>query len=323
MESIRIEIKDITNLDSLSREYDLSKEELIAFHNQHCALHEIIPGNLPKYLKYIYIPADKESKRKEKSLLISQIALPDTPEESTYGILITTALQETRIHYLVDIQRKEKMAVSVVRKKIYINDQEIELMVEKLIETAGEALYPLQISLKKDGRPEAILNRNEIKNRWEREYYPKLHQYYEGEVADEMIEKLNRFYENMSGSTEVLHQNLFYAIYFMPLYMLYPDYQKEEILTFYFPSLDEIITYTTIFSLQKTLTDHDKILIHIKGEQINTPIATDLNKGTLDLLYQLDRETKSISSIVGKLSAFHQNKEIDIAIEIYEQKSYI
>lgn len=83
MESIRIEIKDITNLDSLSREYDLSKEELIAFHNQHCALHEIIPGNLPKYLKYIYIPADKESKRKEKSLLASQIALPDTSQEGS------------------------------------------------------------------------------------------------------------------------------------------------------------------------------------------------------------------------------------------------
>lgn len=323
MENIRIEIKDITDLDSLSREYDISKEELIAFHNQHCALHEIIPGNLPKYLKYIYIPADKESKRKEKSLLISQITLPDTPEESTYGVLITTALPETKIHYLVDIQRKEKMAVSVVRKKIYVNDQEIELMVEKLIETAGEALYPLQISLKKDGRPEAVLNANEIKNRWKEEYYPRIRQYYEGEVADEAIRKLNRFYENMSGSTEVLHHNLYYAIYFMPLYTLYSNYQKEEILTFYFPSLEEVISYTAIFSLQKTLTDHDKILIHIKGEQINTPIATDLKKGTLDLIYQLDRETKSISSIVGKLSVFHQNNEIGIAIEIYQQKYYI
>ncbi|WP_160139859.1 hypothetical protein [Chryseobacterium sp. c4a] len=323
MENIRIEIKDITDLDSLSREYDISKEELIAFHNRHCTLHEIIPGNLPKYLKYIYIPADKESKRKEKSILNSQIILPDAPEESSYGVVMTTALPETKIHYLVDIQRKKKVVVSVVRKKIYINDQEIELMVEKLIETAGEALYPLQISLKKDGQAEAILNGKEIKNRWKEEYYPRIHQYYEGEVADETIWKLNRFYENMSGSTKVLHQNLFFAIYFMPLYTVYPDYQKEEILTFYFPSLEKVISYTAVFSLQKTLTDHDKILIHIKGVQINPPIAADLKKGSLDLLYQLNKETKSISSIVGRLSASHQNKGINIAVEIYQQKSYI
>ncbi|MDN3693005.1 hypothetical protein QWZ06_12290 [Chryseobacterium tructae] len=234
MENIRIEIKDITDLDSLSREYDISKEELIAFHNQHCALHEIIPGNLPKYLKYIYIPAEKKSKWKEKSLLISQITLPDTLEESTYGILITTLLPETKIQYLVDIQRKRELIVSVVRRKMYINDQEIELMVEKLMETASEALYPLQISLKKDGRTEEILNGNEIRKRWKEEYYPKIQEYYVGEAADEIIEKLNRFYEKMSGSTEALHYNLFYATYFIPLYTSYPDYQKEEILSFYF-----------------------------------------------------------------------------------------
>ncbi|WP_123912687.1 hypothetical protein [Chryseobacterium pennipullorum] len=323
MENTRIKIKDITDLDSLSSEYDISKEELIAFHNQHCALHEIIPGNLPKYLKYIYIPADKKSKRKEKSLFTPQIILPGTPEKSTYGVVMTTALPETRIHYLVDIQRKQGMALSIVRKKIYVNDQEVELMLEKLMETASKALYPLEISLKKDGRAEGILNVNEIKNRWKEEYYPRIHQYYEGKVADETIGKLNRFYENMSGSTEVLHQNLFYAIYFMPLYTLYPDYQKEEMLNFYFPSLKEVISYTVVFSLQKTLTEYNKILIHIKGKQINTPIAADLKNGSLDLLYQLNEETKTISSVIGKLSAFHQNKEVGIAIEVYQQKSYI
>lgn len=323
MENMRIEIKDITDLDFLSREYDISKEELIAFHNKHCALHEIIPGNLPKYLRYIYIPADKESKRKAKSLLISQIPLPDTPEELTYGVLITTASAEFKIQYLVDIHRKENAEVSVVRKKIYVNDQEIELMVEKLIETAGEALYPLHISLKKDGRTEAILNGSEIRNRWKEEYLPRIQQYYEGETAEETIEKLNRFYENINGSTEALHQNLFYTIYFMLLYTSYPDYQKEEILNFYFPSLDEIISYTAVFSLQKILTDHDKILIRVKGEQVNNPMATDLKKGSVYLLYQLDKQSKSIFSVVGELSAFHQNKEISIAIEIYQQKSYI
>lgn len=323
MENIRIEIKDILDLDTLSREYDISKEELVAFHNQHCALHEIIPGSLPKYLKYIYIPAGKESKWKEKNLTISQIVLPDSPEKSTYGVLIKNTLSETKIHYLIDVQRENKNVISVARQDLYINDQKAELMAEKLMETAGEALYPLKISLKKDGRTEQILNKKEIQSRWKEEYYPKIHQYYEGGVASETIGRLNRFYETMDVSIEALHQNLFYAIYFMPLYTSYPDYQKEEILNFCFSFQEEVISYKALFSLQKTLTDHDKILIHIKGEQINPSFGTDLKKGSLDLLYQLHKETKSIYSIIGKLSVFHQNNENNIDIEVYEQKHYI
>lgn len=322
MESIRIEIENLVDLETLSQEFDIPKKELIAFHNQHCSLHETLPDQLPKYIKYLYIPADKKSLWKNSSLLHSRVDLPNTPADLTYGILIRELSSGIQMHYLIDIQRGNGNMVSMKKRKMYVNDQELEKMIEKLVESASEALYPLDFSLRKDGSADKILNAKDIQKRWKEECLPKIKQYYVGTVADECIGKLDRFYETIGDDPAELYSNIFYPVFFLPLYTSYPDYQKTESLSFYFSSIDESVSYDAQFSLQDTFTEHDKILIRIKGEEKNVG-EVGRKQGSLNLEYRLDRNTKYISSVEGELSTFYQNEEIRIYIEIYHQKSYI
>ncbi|REC59310.1 hypothetical protein DRF65_26800 [Chryseobacterium pennae] len=321
MESIRIEVGNLADLEILSKEFNIPKKELIAFHNQHCSLHEILPDHLPKYIKYLYIPADIQIQRKDK-IVNSRIDLPDTLADLTYGVLIKDALSGIQMHYLVDIQREYENKVSFTKRKMYVDDQELELMMEKLIESASEALYPLDFSLKKDGKIDKILNGKEIRKRWEKEYLPKIKQYYVGSVAEEFIDKLNGFYENIDEAPEDLYTNIFYPIFFLPLYTSYPNYEKEESLSFNFSGIDQFVSYAAHFSMQKTFTEQDQILIHVTGEEEDNGEVGG-KRGSLNVMYRVDKNTKYITSVEAELSTFYRNEEIKIYIEIYQQKSYI
>ncbi|MCE3074543.1 hypothetical protein [Chryseobacterium gwangjuense] len=323
MESVKIEIENLVDINFLSEEYDISKEELISFHNQNCTLHELLPEQLPKYIKYLYVPVDKYNQWKEKQLLSSHIEIPEFSGEFMYGVSIVQQPQDLRMHYLVDIQRLSENRVSVSRQKLYVNDEEVNLMVEKLIETAGEALYPLHFSLHQKGNLSEIKNGKDIQIRWKEIYLPTIRERYVGEITDEMIAKFNRFYEHIEKNIVSLQQNIFYPVFFLPLYDRYPGYQKREQIEFYFPDLGETVFYDAVFSLQKMYTDRGRILVHITGDQGYEEISLDEKKGKIDLVYQLDKKTRNISSVTGTLSTFYDHQEIKIFIEIYRQESYL
>lgn len=318
MDSVKVKIENLLDIDDLSKKYNLSKDELIAFHNQHCELHELLPEQLPKYIPFLYIPFHLYQKWEEKELSGFQMTAPTFPGELTYGVQIIEYPSKMKMHYLVEMQRENEHTVSVTRQKLYVNDNELELMIEKLMETAGEALYPLKLSLNTKGSIKKILNREDIKKRWKETSLPELQKYYHGEVADEIITRLDHFYRDFDDSTEILYHNILYPVFFLPLYDSYSDGQKKEQLRLYFPAYNEIIVYHTTFSLQKKGRDQEKILIHVTGMQENNP--ENRQKGSLELVYNLDRETRNISSVVGTASFFHEQKEIKTEIEIYQLK---
>lgn len=323
MESIKIEIRDLVDIDSISKEYDISKKELISFHNRNCALYELLPEKLPKYISSIYIPAENYNQWKEKQLPVSRIDIPNASGMLRYGVLIIQQPQELNIDYLVDIQRFTVSEVSVSRQKLQVNNHEVDLMAEKIMETAGEALYPVHMSLNKKGKPDRIENAEDIQTRWNEIYRPRIQQYYVGETVDELVTKYDQFYENIENGVGSLQRNVFYPIFFSPLYDSYPDYQKEEHLSFYFPSFGEMVYYDTVFSLQSTFTDKKRIVIKVKGDQYYDEISLDEDKGKIELVYELDKETRNIFSVTGTLSTFYDNQEIKIYIEIYHQESYL
>lgn len=323
MESVKVEIENLVDINFLSEEYNISKEELISFHNQNCTLHELLPERLPKYIKHIYIPADKYNQWKEKQLLSAHIETPEFSGEFTYGVSIMQEPSGVKMHYLVDIQRVSENVVSVSRQKLYVNDEEVNLMVEKLIETAGEALYPIHFSLHPQGNLNAIKNGKDIQIRWKEIYLPKIRERYVGETADEMVTKFSLFYENIEKNLESLQHNIFYPVFFSPLYDGYPNYQKKEQIEFYFPNLGETVLYDAVFSLQKKYTDRGRILVHITGDQCYEEISLDEEKGKIDMVYHLDKRTRNISSVTGTLSTFYDHQEIKIFIEIYRQESYL
>ncbi|MDR2237049.1 MAG: hypothetical protein LBE92_13085 [Chryseobacterium sp.] len=323
MESIKIEIRDLVDIDSIAEEYNISKKELISFHNRNCALHELLPESLPKYISSIYIPVEKYTQWKEKQLPASRIDRPGISEKLTYGVLINQKSSELQISYLIDIHRFAEHKASVYRQKLEVNNHDVEFMVEKLMETAGEALYPIHLSLDRKGKPDAIENGEDIQARWKETFRPKIKQYYEGEVTDGLISQIDHFYDTIKNGLGSLQRNIFYPVFFLPVYDSYPDHEKKERLDFYFPSFGETVSYDAVFSLQKTFTEKGRMLVRIKGEQYYEEISLDEDKGKIDLVYQLDKETRNIFSVTGSLSTFYDNQEVKIDIEIYRQEAYI
>lgn len=53
---IKVNVNGLLLLEMLSLEYQMPKNELIAFHNNYCDVSELMPLNLPKYVPFIYVP---------------------------------------------------------------------------------------------------------------------------------------------------------------------------------------------------------------------------------------------------------------------------
>ncbi|WP_312079520.1 hypothetical protein [Chryseobacterium sp.] len=144
----KVKIEGILNLKELSAEYEMSSEELVTFHNKHCGFQELLTLSLPKYVEYVYIPLDKFKTRERKLLKSSTLHLPSVSSEKIYGVVIKFLPKELQIHYKIKVKRTP-FYLELNKEKTYINNKEIDKVIEQLFEKAEQVLYPLQISVKK------------------------------------------------------------------------------------------------------------------------------------------------------------------------------
>lgn len=264
---VKLKTPKLLNLEEIGEEYDISVQEIIDFHNQHCALQDLLPVNMSKYVEYVYFPTKEYEKRQAQLLKSANLSFPQTISNKTYGIQLKFSGNNLKIHYRININRNIEGTIEVFKQKTFIDNYEIEHQIEQLAETAIKAMYPLQISLKADGSVKQIINQEEIKRRWKQEVLPELSRYYVGEVADNIIKKINQYYNNLNDATLFFERNIFFNLFFLPVYKNYPDFNLTKILHFYFPNIDFRATYSVVFSLEKEFTRSNRIALRITGEE--------------------------------------------------------
>ncbi|WP_265429649.1 hypothetical protein [Chryseobacterium sp. YIM B08800] len=314
----KVKVEGILNLKEFSAEYEMTPEEFLNFHNRHCSFQELLTLSLPKYVEYVYVPFDKFETRNQKLLKSSTLNLPSVSSEKVYGVVIKFLPKNLQIHYRIKIKRTP-FHLELTKEKTYVNNQEIDKVIEQLFEKAEQVLYPLQISVKKNGGLENIINHEEIAKRWKADCLPKMKDYYQSETTDQILTQIDKAYSNLNLKKEMFERNIFYKLFFLPVYGSYPQFFKKDFLQVYFSGLAQEIGYETELVLNKEYTKGGKIALKITGNEEENLFNKNRKKGEVDLLYKLNKETGEIFSINGYLSTFEKNTEYKIDFQLYEQ----
>lgn len=313
----RVKVDGLFNLQDCAREYGLSAEEVVAFHNKYCPLQDLLTLHLSKYVEYVYLPTTSVSSRKEKLLQNSKLVQPDKISEKNYGVITTFSPKELQLHYQIKVNRNFDH-IDLLKQKTYKNNQEIDQTIEQLFEKAEHVLYPLKVATGANGRMRKIINSGDISKRWKEERRPKLAEYYQSETADKILSKLDRAFENIDLKRDLLEKNIFYNLFLLPVYQTYTDFSRKGTLKCYFSQANKWIDYEISFNLNKEFTRGNKIALHLTGAEQETPFNKHSQKGELDLLYKFHRESHEIFSITGWVSAYESQQELKINFQLYE-----
>lgn len=316
---IKLKTEGNFDLQAVADEFNLSAAELIAFHNQHCTLHELLPLSLPKYVEYIYLPLINFQERDEKLLKSTKLSLPQIASEKNYGVIINFLPKKLSIHYKIKVNRTAEF-IAIIKEKTFVNNQEIDQTIEQLFEKAEQVLYPLQILTNDNGSLSKILNRKEINERWKKEAEPQLRKYYQSETGEEIINKLDQAFSDVNKKRDLLNRSLFYKLFFLPIYQGYQNFVKDDYLSIYFAGISQEISYRIEYDLEKEFTRGDKIALNLSGREEENIFNKNRERGEIDLLYKLRKETHEIFSITGSVSAFENDVEYKTNFELYELK---
>lgn len=314
----KVKVEGILNLKEFSAEYEMTTEEFLNFHNKHCSFQELLTLSLPKYVEYVYIPADKFETRDQKLLKSTTLDLLVVSSEKTYGVVIKFLPKNLQIHYRIKIKRTP-FHLELTKEKTYVNNQEIDKVIEQLFEKAEQILYPLKMSVKKDGGLENIINHEQIANRWKTDCLPKMKDYYQSEITDQILTQMDKAYSNLNLKKEMFERNIFYKFFFLPVYGSYPQFSKKDFLQVYFSGLSREIGYETELVLNREYTKGNKIALKITGNEEEDLFNKSRTKGEVNVLYKLNKETGEIFSITGYISTFEKNTEYKIDFQLYEQ----
>lgn len=317
---IKLKIEENFNLEKLSKEFEINSKELIAFHNKHCEIHELLSTSLPKYVEYIYLPIEKFKVRESQLLENSKLKLPIAENSKTYGVIVKFSHKDKQLHYKIQVKR-ESSFVELQKEKSYINNHEVEKIAEQIFEKTEQALYPLKISVENNGSFRNIENIKEISSRWKGKYFPQLKEYYVGEVADEILSKIDNSFKKLDSKKEMLNKSIFYKLLFFPIYQDYLNFTKEGEAEIFFAELDSFIRYNIQYSLNHEFTRGNKIALEITGKEQEDIFNKYQEKGEINLLFKLNKETHTIFSITGFITAYEEKKELKIDFQLYELKN--
>lgn len=319
-EYIKLKTEGILNLEALCDEYDMTAEELVGFHNRHCSISELLNISLPKYVEYIYIPSDKFRIRDSRLLKNTVLEIPTGRGKKVYGVIIKFLPKNLQIHYKINVRRTPSY-IELNKEKTYVNNQGIDKIIEQLFEKAEQVLYPLQIATNSNGSIQKLLNKEDIAQRWKTECLPELKEYYQSETTDRILGQLDQAYTDIDLKKDLFSRNIFYKLFFLPVYKGYPHFFRKDFLQIYFSGLSRNAGYTIEYSLNKEYTRGNKIALKITGTEEEDGFNKNTSKGKIDLLYKFERETREIFSVNGTLSTFEKGEEYIIEFQAYEQKN--
>jgi len=314
---IKLKINGLLDLEALSKEYQLAKEEIIKFHNQYCEIGEILPLHLPKYVPFLYLPKKNFENRNSEFVKTNDLQYPIGISEKKYGVVIKYLHKNSQIHFEVDVKRNGYW-VEINKGKNYINNTEVENIIEKLFEKSEQAIYPLKITVDKKGSFSKIENEEEIQERWEQEYLPNLKEYYVGEVAEEIINNMDQTFRNLKSKQIYFSQSVFYKLFFLPVYQMYSGYSKEDVFSFHFANIQNDIAYDVKYTLDKEYTRGNKIALRISGQEKDNFLIEKSEKGSVDWLYRFQKDSHELFSVTGLVSTFDTGKELKIEVQIFE-----
>lgn len=317
---IRVKTKGYNTLEDLAKEYGISMQELVSFHNERCRVSEMLSISFPRYLEYVYMPADKYVVRQDITLASTALRLPVINSDKVYGVLIKYEPKELQIHYKINVSRTPQSLV-LSKERVFVNNKGVERIVEQMFEKVDKTLYPLKITINADGGINNIVNTKEIKTRWDEDTLPKLQQYYQSEVSDSLIKKFDVVFKDLDNKSDSIKRNLFYEFYLGSIYRNYSQFTYSSELKVYFASLSRMVVYQVNITLGNRYTENGKVVLKIEGIEEEDFFNQDRDKGKINIQYKLHKESHEIYSIIATMSSYDEGIEHKINFQLFEQKN--
>ncbi|MGM5631966.1 hypothetical protein O2K51_13800 [Apibacter raozihei] len=233
-------IKRGDTLESIASALGLSLFELKNFHNNHCELFQLIGDKLPGRLKEIYYQPKKASVNRDISQLkqgLFTLNLNPQLKTNIYQVMVSsfTGEKENTIKFKTEITWLERNKVRIYRTDLFINDEEPNLMADKLACEVVSSLYPMDLSINTSGEITDLLNDSEIQKRWNANK-KDLEDNYIGETFERYISKNDQIISSSGLLFQQIKKDWFYQTFFNGLYHEYSN-ENAETLNCLFPVL--------------------------------------------------------------------------------------
>ncbi|WP_269235032.1 hypothetical protein [Flavobacterium flavigenum] len=336
--------------------------ELRAYHNRYCELSDLVELGLPiKWAEYILLPSletvenTKLSENSPKKVKLGDNnnlrLLTENGFKQEYGTIILYKQNNqliNKVHFISQIEFLKKYNdFSIVKyqiNQVYINNKEPEMVIEQLADKTSKILYPIVMSMNKNGEIHEILNIEEIQKRW-KILKPSILEYYKGgEIITKLLSSFERSIQSASRLKRNLAEHPFYTIYFAPIYQNYsPDLSftnnDSELETF--QSIDEFQSVTSKILVRRKGIVRSKVNFD-ENLQLQNKLHSDTSQNTeinlqkeefqigkleekihnnMDFQYKLNHTNNSIFSIVGFINTRKNSKTIStIEFETYERE---
>lgn len=212
-------------LKSVSALYGLSTDALKFFHNNHCDVQDMILIEITRQIE-LFIPRAAVTDKNRLVNFNRGNSLAFQPGNSflKYGVVINIEngnrknelKYETSVRWLKTENKLHFFEIDRI-SNLYLNEEEVNEIADLLAYKTSKVLYPLQVSVDKQGKFNDIENVSVFKERWtavKEEVYKE----FDGETVDRYCEKIEKVIFEPDAISLYLKNDYFIRTLFFGIY---------------------------------------------------------------------------------------------------------
>ena len=316
-------LKKGDTIESLVLELGISPEEVRGFHNIHSKDENLIiydlPIHLTELLVYPHIREIKKENYPTAQFSGYTLSFKPNPKKVNYGVMFTITNNETEITTIkFDVSiiflenQNENFVYEITKFETYINDIEVDSMIDKLAETITKVIYPLQIITNQQNKFIGIANFDQVKKRWKTEK-EKTNEYFDGDWFYKFQEISDRVFKNQSTLMASLSNDWFLNSFFSGIHTNYTQrFKFENTITFPLLTNTQPLQYKVTQIIDEYLDEFSQVIIDQEGQLDDQRNKANFNTGQL---FSMLSEDDSSEKAEGKFKAKYFLNSKDNSIE--------
>ncbi|MCW3162489.1 LysM peptidoglycan-binding domain-containing protein [Chryseobacterium oryctis] len=236
-------------LQSVSKQYGISAEELRNYHNRYCELPDLLNREI-EHQKELIVPklgqegnseeTPKEKERKKVSFAPNnKLSYSPVNTHYKYGVMIILENGEDKneLKYETSVKWLQKYGDFHIfeidrTSKIYINKEEVNDIADLLAYETSKVLFPMHIVVDEDGNWEEVAKYNKYPERW-KAIKSNLQKEFEGEMVENYFQKIEKILETPEQINFYMLGDFFLRTLFLGYCFNYgKDFTAEKHITF-------------------------------------------------------------------------------------------
>ena len=299
-------------LQSVSKQYGISAEELRNYHNCYCELPDLLNREI-EYQKELIVQkkqnegeksAQPKEPEKKKVSFAPNNKLVYSPVNShyKYGVMINieNGGKKNELKYETSVKWMQKYGDYHIfeidrTSKIYINEEEANDIADLLAYETSKVLFPMHLMIDEDGNWEEVAKCNIYPERW-KTVKKHLQKEFEGEMVENYFQKIEKILETPEQINFYMLGDFFLRTLFLRYCFNYgKDFTAEKHITF--PIIENGIEprYKIQAKTDHYLDEYNLITIEMEGVLDDERSQADFINGN-PFAFEIDEKNKETES---------------------------